>query len=335
MVLSLSAFLMWPLAEASANVDSACDLNGDGETDNFDASLTTPDIQEWNIAASTALAMAPSPLTSPSPYKAFQVAIGLDLHQFDYLSCQERTVFLGGIQKTEDTNKTPVVPRFRFSMGLPMGGYVTISGLPPLTLFGVRTGVITGEVGGGFGLGDSPARLGVRLHASSGQIVGDIAHPVGMEPGDEGYDDASVDDEYQFLNVGADAAVSWAIELPKLSIFPYAGAGVLNVSSIFYVGETYYTVFLGDHYTKYMHEENPGPVNEAGQLTPYPGYRGLDAFAGVRVAFLEHFEGTLEGFFIPVRTVIGSDERFLTETGETSPYVSNFFSLRLRLGYMF
>lgn len=309
-------------ALAAGYVEEGCDADGDSRTDGLDDALTTAAAQEWSIANTTALSMASSPLTSPAPYKLLRPSISLELNQFDSLKCTERTAYLGSSHKTEDTNKTPIIPMFKVSLGLPFS-YVSVFGLPPVPLFGVRTGVIGGEVGAGYRIPVIGLKPGLRVHATGGQVVGDIAHALTE-------DEPAVADEYQFFNFGADVSLAWELQLPALDLAPYVGAGYLNVSSIFYVGDDGYTVFTGDYFLKYYHEEARGP--EGG---PYPGYAGLDAFLGVRAAFRDHFEGALEGFFIPVRLAADDDPRLLTADGRKSAYVTNFVSIRARVGYIF
>lgn len=314
-----------------ADVDPKCDVDGDSRTDGYDTSLTSEAAQQWNLANATSLAMTLSPLMAPNSYRPFEVVVSLELNQLDYMTCEERTVLSGG--KTEDTNKTPIIPRPRVTLGLPFG-YVSIAGLPPAKLFGVRTGVLSVEAGGGHTL-DNGLKVGARIHSTIGQVVGDIAHPFGLSPGDAGYEEEAVDDEYQFVNVGADVSLGYLIDLPMLHITPYVGAGVLRATSIFYVGEDQYEVFAGDFfYDKYFREDLPSEY--------VPGFAGLDGFAGV-VARQGRIEGALEFFFIPVRRAMpdayttpeGESVSLYTADGQPSAYVTNNASLRFRLGYTF
>ena len=124
--------------------------------------------------------------------------------------------------------------------------------------------------------------------------------------------------------------------MPGHVISPYVGGGVLRTTSIFYVGEDDYEVFAGDYfYNRYFHEELPS--------TYVPGYAGLDAFVGVAARSELGVDGALELFFIPVRlgmpdsytTPDGETVSMLTQGGERSAYVTNYFSVRLRVGYTF
>ena len=189
---------------ALADVAPECDSDGDGQTDGFDASQTSEIAQQWNLANATSLAMTLSPLGVQTGLKAFKVGVGLELNQLGYMTCEERTV-LGGT-KTEDTNKTPLFPRLRATVALPHS-YITVAGIPPVKLFGVRSGTFSIQGGGGYLL-DNGLKPGARVHMTVGQIVGDIAHPFGKEPGDPGYEDEAVDDEYQFINAGADVTLN-------------------------------------------------------------------------------------------------------------------------------
>lgn len=313
----LTSHVSW----GAGNVDDACDLDGDGKVDDYDPNTTSEDAQSWNLAHATSLGMTLSPLGVASSLKPMQLNASLELNQIKYLSCQEQSVLSG--TKTEDTNKTPILPRPRLTLALPMS-WVSVVGLPPAKLFGVKTGIFGGDVGARLPYGEGNGTVAIRGHAVIGQIVGDIAHPYGAAPGDPGYEDLAIDDEYQFFTLGADVSTSWKIPVAGQSVTPYLGAGWIKSNSIFFVGEDDYEVFAGDYFLKYFHEELGG--------TRLPGYVGPDVFAGVATGPVGKLDGAVEFLFIPVRFSMPEE---LYIDGQPNPYTRNYASLRLRVGYTF
>ena len=155
-------------------VDPACDAGGDGIVDDL-----SPDYAEGqqygNLLNFYSVTMGSSPLHSAAPMEAMKLAAGLELSYIPQLGCAEQAVFCG--YKTEPTNKSPVFPRLHLRFGLPGGAYVGVNGVPPVPAFGVRTGMIGGELGYGRVLADH-IELGGRTALEFGHVVGDLAGPL-------------------------------------------------------------------------------------------------------------------------------------------------------------
>ena len=316
------AVLLAPnLSRAAGNVADTCDSDGDGKVDDFDPTKTSEDAQGWYLAHATSLGMVLSPLGVATTLKPMQFNVSLELNQIKYLSCQEQAVLDG--TKTEDTNKTPLLPRPRLTLALPFS-WISVVGLPPAKLFGVKTGVVGGDIGARVPYGDGNGTAALRGHVVAGQIVGDIAHPYGALPGDPGYEDLAIDDEYQFFTAGVDVSTSWKVPVAGQTLTPYLGAGWIKANSIFFIGEDSYEVFAGEYFLKYYHDELGG--------SKLPGYVGPDLFAGASLGPVGKLEGALEFFFIPVRFSIPEE---LYVSGEPNAYTRNYTSLRVRVGYTF
>jgi hypothetical protein len=168
-----------------------------------------------------------SPIHGPIPHEPGHGAIGLDLNVVPPLPCSKRLVL--NYTKTEDTNKTPVVPRPRLTFAFPAVGSVVFYGgigyVPPIKVFGTRNVILSGEVGAGIPLGDT-VQTGLRFHATSQKTVGEIATPFV-----EG--DPAVDDLYIASTFGFDAMFGLNFDV----VTPYIAAGLTDVSTVFLIGD--------------------------------------------------------------------------------------------------
>ncbi|MEL6342246.1 MAG: hypothetical protein AAFV53_03885, partial [Myxococcota bacterium] len=94
------------LAGAAA-IDEAClDVAAEGPPADY-----SEEAQQTFLLNYFALATTFSPIHAPVPVEAGRGAVGLELAGIPPLSCRRRLVL--DYTKTEDTNKTPVAPRFR------------------------------------------------------------------------------------------------------------------------------------------------------------------------------------------------------------------------------
>jgi hypothetical protein len=184
-----------------------------------------------------------SPLHGPMGSDPGHGSLGVDLLVMPPLSCAQRIVFqnleTGEGGKTEDTNKSPVVPRPHMSFTLPKIGdwqvYGTVAYIPPVPFAGTRNVYLGFEAGVGREIGGM--QFGTRFHASMLKAIGDIATKL-----NEG--DPDMVDFYLASTMGIDAMVGK--EIGKWT--PYLSAGVLDVSTIFYVDDTGVMVNNGDPY---------------------------------------------------------------------------------------
>jgi len=180
-----------------------------------------------------AAATTMSPLHGPMGGEAGHGTIGVDVLVMPPLSCAQRIVFqnldTGEGGKTEDTNKSPAVPRPHLSFTFPKIGewqvYGTAAYIPPVPFAGTRNVYLGFEVGAGREL--AGLQVGARFHASMLKAIGDIATKLNE-------DDPDRVDFYLASTFGLDAMVGKA--MGKWT--PYLSAGVMDVSTIFYVDDT-------------------------------------------------------------------------------------------------
>jgi hypothetical protein len=168
-----------------------------------------------------------SPIHAPVPHEGGHGAIGFDLGIMPPLGCERRLVL--NYTKTEDTNKTPLVPRPRITFALPTIGrmtpYAGFGYVPPVTLFGTTNVIVSGELGVGFQFGEV-VQLGARFHATSQKTIGEIATP--FNEGGEPYDDLFLASTYGFDALfGADLDV----------VTPYVAVGFTDASTFFFIGD--------------------------------------------------------------------------------------------------
>lgn len=257
--------LLLSLFTASAYVDPKCEDYV--LPDDYDEQS-----QQDFMANYFALATSLSPQHGPVPHEAGHGAIGLDLGIIPPLGCRRRLV-LGGT-KTEDTNKSPAVPRFRVSFAFPDVGkvrpYAGLAYIPPITILGTRNVMISGEFGFGIPLGDK-LQVGGRYHFTAQKTIGEIATPFDIE-------DPAVDDLYLGSTFGFDAMVGVDLGL----VTPYAAVGVMDASTFFYIGDDSVV---------------------ANNLHPYFGPTmslGVDGLIKERLRFGAEFYGAPGGFSRPL-----------------------------------
>lgn len=215
--------LLWS-GTALAYVDPACaDVAAAGVPEGY-----TEQGQQDFLLNYFSLATTFSPLHAPIPQPAGTGSLGLELAVIPPLSCERRLVL--GYTKTEDTNKAPAAPRPRVSFSFPkIGEKLVIYGgfgyVPPVTVFGTRNVIVSGELG--FGMNDGEGfQWGGRYHATLMKTVAEIATPF-----DE--DAEPVDDFYVGSTFGVDAMAGYRIERWT----PYVALGFTDVSTFFYIGD--------------------------------------------------------------------------------------------------
>ena len=209
---------------AQAYVDEACqDVAAQGVPDDY-----SEQGQQDFLLNYFALATTFSPLHAPIPQPAGTGSLGLEIAVIPPLSCERRLVL--NYTKTEDTNKAPAAPRPRVSFSFPkIGDKLVIYGgfgyVPPVTVFGTRNVIMSGELG--FGMNDKDGfQWGGRYHATLMKTIAEIATP--FEEGGE-----AVDDFYMGSTFGVDALVGFR----KDRWTPYAAVGFTDASTFFYIGD--------------------------------------------------------------------------------------------------
>lgn len=209
--------------EARAQVDPDCQEVADaGPPEDHDEMAQAEFLLNYPALYTTL-----SPLHGPVPHDPGHGAITLDLAVVPPLSCERRMQL--NWSKTEDTNKTPLIPRPRVSFAFPAIGrmvpYAGVAYVPPITIFGTTNVILSGEVGVGFQLGEL-FQIGGRFHATSQKTVGEIATPI-LE-GDPAFDDL-----YIASTFGLDLITGLDID----PVTPYLAIGFTDASTFFYIGD--------------------------------------------------------------------------------------------------
>lgn len=174
-----------------------------------------------------ALSSTYSPIHGPIPHKPGHGSIGIDLNGIPPLKCSRRLVL--NYTKTEDTNKSIVLPRPRASYAFKevwgFVPYASVAYVPPVPAFGLRSVVFSGEFGIGRQLDDT-WQVGARFHATSMRNVGEIATPfVEGEP--------AIDDLFYASTLGIDAIVGAELG----SVTPFLAVGWVDASTFFWIGD--------------------------------------------------------------------------------------------------
>ena len=216
-----------------------------------------------------------SPLHAPVPHEGGHGAIGVDFNIVPPLGCAKR--FAMDHTKTEDTNKTPVIPRPRLTFALDAPGPVVIYGglgwVPPVKVFGTRNVILSTEVGVGVELADR-IQFGGRFHATMLKTVANVA--TAFNEGDPEYDDL-----YLGSTIGFDAMGGYRIG----PVVPYLAIGYTDVSTFFYIADD-------------------GIV--ANNYHPYSGLAfslGVDGKVAKFVRFGAEFYGAPGGYSLPDKSI--------------------------------
>ncbi len=275
--------LLLSLGTAQAAIDPECqDLaNGPLPEDYREAD------QEAYLLNYFALATTFSPLHAPVPHKPGHGSVSLEASVIPPLPCERRLVL--SYTKTEDTNKAPLMPRPRVHFSFPkLGPFVPYAGfayVPPVTVFGTRNVIVSGEVGLGVPT-EGPWSFGGRFHSTLMKTVAEIATP--FEEGDPAKDDLYIGSTF-----GLDLMAGYRVK----GWVPYVAVGFTDVSTFFYIGDDDY---VGNN------------------TTPYAGLTGS---AGVDVRIVEHLALAAELYTAPANfttTHMDSGEENLTNVSLTT-----------------
>lgn len=191
-------------------------------------------VQQDFLANYVPLAVSLSPLHGPIPHKAGRGAIGLDLAMIPPLGCGKR--FVNTWSKTEDTNKSLVVPRPRVTFAFkPLADllypYAGLGLVPPVPVGGTSNLIVSAELGAGMYLGPH-LELGARGHATLQHTFGNVA--TAYNEGDPEKNDLLV-----ASTTGADLHLGWELGgapgRPVLT--PYLSLGFTDVSTFFWIGD--------------------------------------------------------------------------------------------------
>ena len=227
--------------------------------------------QQDFMANYVALATTFSPIHGPIPHEPGHGALGLQLGIIPPLGCEKR--FALQHTKTEDTNKTPIVPRPTATFAFPNIGivhpYVGFAYVPPVKVFGTTNVILSGEFGVGFPVGDL-LQLGARFHATSQKTVGEFVTPFTD-------DEPAVDDLFVGSTFGLDLMAGLDLDI----VVPYLAFGLTDASTIVFIGDD---GLLVNNYHPYF-----GPVFSA----------GVDGLVAERFRFGGEFYGAMGGYSLP------------------------------------
>lgn len=275
-------------APAMAFIDPKCQSVADqGPPADYSEQAQADFLLNYNALAATS-----SPLHGVVPGQPGHGYVGVDLNGVPPLGCERRLVL--SYTKTEDTNKTPVVPKLALLYTLPkLGEWVPYAGLnylPPVSLLGTRNVIIGGEVGVGTTL-DSKLQVGARYHATMQKTVAEIAEP--FTEGDPTYLDL-----YLSSTFGFDLMLGFHAE----NVSPYLAVGYLDASTFFLVGDD---DFVGNNYSPYAGPELA--LGAQGRLKKHFGYAAefYAAPKNFNVKELAALDGKAAAFSAPSRIFTG------------------------------
>jgi hypothetical protein len=179
---------------------------------------------------SIALAATYSPIHGPVPdFTPGSGSAGLDLNVVPPLPCKRR--FALNATKTEDTNKSPVIPRPRVSgvIGVADGIalYSSLAWLPPIPILGQRSNILSAEGGVSFMLKNGHA-VSPRVHVTAMKTVTDAA--TAFDP-----DRAPALDLFLANTFGLDFIYGYTVE--QLHMVPFVSLGITDVSTVFWIGD--------------------------------------------------------------------------------------------------
>lgn len=241
------------------------------------------------------LATTFSPIHGPVPHKPGHGSVNLEASLIPPMGCERRLVL--SYTKTEDTNKAPLLPRPRVSFAFPeLGPFVPYAGVayvPPVTVFGTRNVIVSGEAGLGLPT-DGVWSYGLRFHATLMKTVAEIATPFEA-------DDPPADDFYVGSTFGADLMAGLTL---GEGWEPYVAVGFTDVSTFFFVGDTSYV---------------------ANNTTPYAG---LTTSLGVDVKVVKHLALGAEVYSAPYSFTTKH-----LDTGVVNNRPASFTTVRTRVGY--
>jgi hypothetical protein len=224
------------MSVAFGQVDPACEEVANGPAPEW---YVDDAAQQDFLLNYFALVTTFSPLHAPIPDEPGHGSISLEMSVIPPLSCDRRLVFAR--TKTEDTNKSPILPRPRGTFTFPAIGHLVIFGgigyVPPVTVFGTRNVIASGEVGAGYQF-EGGFETSLRYHYTLMKTIAEIAGPFTPE-------EPVVDDFYVGSTFGLDLMAGYRVE----KFVPYLALGFTDGSTFFYIGDD---GFVGNNSQPYL-----------------------------------------------------------------------------------
>jgi hypothetical protein len=284
-------------SSALAEVDPKCE--GLPIPDDYDEQ-----VQQDFQANYYALTASYSSAHGPIPHKPGTGMIGVAASVMPPLGCERR--FVLNWTKTEDTNKSPLLPRLQASYAFPAikdiaVPYASIGFLPPIPISGTRNMVVSGEFGFGFYI-HKFFEAGFRGHANLQRTYGDIA--TAFDPETE----PVVEDAYVASTWGIDVLLGVPLDVGQQHIVPFASIGYLDASTFFFVGDSSFA---------------------ANNLHPYSG---LALSVGVDMLFVKHLRLGVEFYAAPGGYSLPDPS---ADSVDQASRYGSLYTARGRIGYEF
>jgi len=182
---------------------------------------------EAKALATLGVPLAFGPVDAPHTARPGEIRLGVEGVYIPRLDEATRTPTICRPGKgPEDTNLLFALPRPRLAVGLPGGLLLEGSWVPPVRVNDVKANLGAVALSRGFGLGRSSAVLGLRLHATFGQVNAPITcnDAALADPVSECFDGTRSDDRYNPDTYGAETSLGWSLAGGRVR--PYLGGGV-------------------------------------------------------------------------------------------------------------
>jgi hypothetical protein len=238
LVLGVVLLVSRPLHAQQANLGIHPECEGTRRPRDYSENVQVAWLQNF-----LALVMSSSPLHGPVPHDVGRGSLGVVLAQVPHVGCEQR--FVMNHSKTEDVNRSPVLPQLSASASLGrnkangqprlLQPYVSVQALPPVpfAIAGTWSMSLSGAAGVGVApWGERKPTLGLRAHGSLTRTIGDVALKTEEEA-----------EDYLDLFVGSTVGVDLLFGVPvhmSPGVFTgevFGAVGLLDVDSIFVVGD--------------------------------------------------------------------------------------------------
>jgi hypothetical protein len=235
--------------------------------------------QEERLIQIHSLLIDLAPANAPGTYRWGDLSLGLEV-----VTVPDIDGTTGSKTQITASDLVHAYPRPRVALGLPapegFGTFVGLSYIPPLEIERITVNSLAGEAGiawltGGF-------RLGLRAYAGVARTESPVTDP-------------QTRDTLQVVDVGANLAAGYDVELGTVLLTPYAGAGLAHVSGDFTV------------------------TSDGAKLSST--YAGGTFHAGLRAFLFHHLEAVVEGELYPDRLANAHLRlAWVLDLGPTSPH---------------
>ena len=176
--------------------------------------------QEQRLIEIHSLLIALQPGGPPGAYAPGELSLGVEIIAIPTIDGTT-----GGKRQITASDRTPVFPRPRLSLGLPapqgFRASVGVAYIPPIPIRDVSSHL--GAVEGAFAWApDGPWSAGLRAYALVAQSKSPVTDPI-------------VRDTLNTVNLGADVSAGYRLDFGSLGVTPFASVGLTHVSGDFTV----------------------------------------------------------------------------------------------------